>query len=518
MKLKTKLVLGCCSVLLLLTALGIFSIIQINKINDSYTNLLNIQEKIKSESQELVSNFEYSALYLRSYLFTNHQEYNEKYQSNLKLTQKNIEIINSLVYDDEGRAKVAALEKALQDYINYAHDGIAIMGGGSQTVVDFTLNRRGTIQKIIDVANELAISQDQAMEQQMAINNQMIAKVRSTIMITIIGAFLMGLGIVIILANKITNPIISLEKEVGKIANGDLTGRDVPVTTQDEIGTLTENYNKMRHSLKLMVSGVTDAANNVYRSSETLSSTTQQLSAGSEVVASTMVQIANSASNVASDAQTVSASAEQTAQLAAEGDLGLDKAQQHMQSITAVTQQVTAAVNNLSHSSQEITKIVDMITAIADQTNLLALNATIEAARAGEQGRGFAVVAEEVRKLAENSSGAAHQIYNMINNIRAESEQAVKIMEINAQEVANSQQVIDGVSNYFREIIEKIQTLAEQIKAVTVVAEQISAGVENVASVSEEQSSSTQEMSALTEELNSMATELNQMANNFKIS
>ena len=71
------------------------------------------------------------------------------------------------------------------------------------------------------------------------------------------------------------------------------------------------------------------------------------------------------------------------------------------------SQQVGAAIDELSKRSERIGGIVDTITGIAAQTNLLALNAAIEAARAGEQGRGFAVVAEEVRKLAEESQAAA---------------------------------------------------------------------------------------------------------------
>ncbi len=82
--------------------------------------------------------------------------------------------------------------------------------------------------------------------------------------------------------------------------------------------------------------------------------------------------------------------------------------------------ELTAArgvVEHLGENTDQIRKIVDVITGIAHQTKLLALNATIEAAVAGSAGRGFAVVAAEVKKLAEETANATVQIASSVGAI-----------------------------------------------------------------------------------------------------
>ena len=93
-------------------------------------------------------------------------------------------------------------------------------------------------------------------------------------------------------------------------------------------------------------------------------------------------------------------------------------------------------IEHIHQKSDEITRIVQVITDVADRTNLLALNAAIEAAHAGEVGKGFAVVAEEVRTLSENTKDAAASIAATIESfgqattqMREESQQVKEITE-----------------------------------------------------------------------------------------
>ncbi|WP_286762068.1 methyl-accepting chemotaxis protein, partial [Pseudomonas sp. UBA2047] len=74
---------------------------------------------------------------------------------------------------------------------------------------------------------------------------------------------------------------------------------------------------------------------------------------------------------------------------------GRDRVNQALASIQHLVADVTGTsseIEQLASNANEISRVLDVIGAIAGPTNLLALNTAVEAARAGEAGRGFAVV------------------------------------------------------------------------------------------------------------------------------
>ena len=177
--------------------------------------------------------------------------------------------------------------------------------------------------------------------------------------------------------------------------------------------------------------------------------------------------------------------------------------------------EVTQVMQQLANKSEQIGGIIETITGIAGQTNLLALNAAIEAARAGEQGKGFAVVAEEVRKLAEDSQRAAATIADLVQEIQAETNHAVFVVEAGARALRAGRRDRRAGARRLRAHRRLVEGMSARVDAIAAAVQQIAASAERVqedmaevAAVAEESSASSEQVSASTQQTSASAQEI----------
>ncbi|MFP3422448.1 HAMP domain-containing protein, partial [Bacillus sp. SIMBA_161] len=68
----------------------------------------------------------------------------------------------------------------------------------------------------------------------------------------------------------VTRPLRQLAKQVDIVAQGDLTGNDLMVYTQDEVGQLMTGFNRMKGNLRELIERVTQNAQEITAQSEEL--------------------------------------------------------------------------------------------------------------------------------------------------------------------------------------------------------------------------------------------------------
>ncbi|AVK97537.1 methyl-accepting chemotaxis protein [Lysinibacillus sphaericus] len=561
MSIKKKIYLGFGSIMLFLLLSSTIAFVQLKSVNNKYS--FTIEDRVYKLLQvdAILNASSLQGLYIRSYILDPSDE-------TIKNLEKQEELIEEKTAELEKIIKNPEMQKQLQSI----KENQAKFNQGAQDIIN-TYDKEDVqasiekIQVLVRPANEgiqlavnkISVYQKELMEKA----NTEATKIANNSSMIILGiaivTTILALLISVFITRLITVPINKLNATAKVIAEGDLSGEDINVKTNDEIGVLADSFNEMKRRLHSIINNVAANVEQTTAAAEQLAASTDQVAISSNEVANrievtseganqsaitgresatAMDETAHGVQRIAEATQLLNSKALDTQVIANEGGKTLQTAENQMAVIQQSSHETNERIKQLSAQSTEIEKIIKVITDITEQTNLLALNAAIEAARAGEHGKGFAVVADEVRKLAEESKASAHQIVDLTTSIQQETNAVEKAVSVTVQNVEEGVTFIQNAQVSFDTIMKAIQEITSQIEDVSASTEEISASTEEVAaSVNEMASAATtaaeqsemiaaavEEQTATIQEINAVAKSLSEGAmtvqeeiNKFKI-
>ncbi|TBR43100.1 methyl-accepting chemotaxis protein [Marinomonas agarivorans] len=289
---------------------------------------------------------------------------------------------------------------------------------------------------------------------------------------------ILGVAFSIVIVRSISQPLEETLLAFENISQGegDLKKR-LPVKGKDQLTSIAVSFNKFIEKLSGTLSEAISLNESVYSHSAELRDVASVASNVSQQQSDAITKMSDAISEVDVQKDKVTVSTQSTfesANLTKERtQIGKESIEKTISSLQLLSDELNEGVDSvvqLAEESQNIGKVLDVISGIAEQTNLLALNAAIEAARAGEQGRGFAVVADEVRGLASRTQSSTDEIQTMINKLQeGASEAQSKIMNSHehskqtTQDISLTQQALDDIAASVSDISEASTVISDSV-------------------------------------------------------
>lgn len=357
--------------------------------------------------------------------------------------------------------------------------------------------------------------------------------------ISIISTF----AIIFVITNKVTQPILKLNKISDSLKDGDLT-QEITLQSKDEVGQLGKAFNEFIASLNTMIKHIKEVtrltkeiSSDLASSSETSATTVEEMTSTfehvknkTEILDKEINLSKNATKDVAGFVSDVIKLITNQANAITESSASIISMSTTIQQIASTSEEKLEVVNEFSKNAsngevemekttETILRVVDsanimvdmieIINNIAKKTNLLAMNASIEAAHAGSAGKGFAVVAGEIRKLAEDSSKNAKEISNSLKEL--------------VEEIHSSEESVVKTGKIFHSIVKSIKDVSlsmidmkETLEEISLSSRGVTRSLEHIIEMTEDVKSSSDNLYDRISEINSSMDSVSSISDDVK--
>ncbi|MFI5445996.1 methyl-accepting chemotaxis protein [Polaromonas sp. UC242_47] len=496
LKIATKLLLSFLAVLTLTAVLGVFSVMQLTKVNQMSTDLA---KNWMPSTQSLLEMKAYMARYRAQeaqHVLANVEAEKIDYEKSMAETwatwQKSKAQYEQLISEPEEKATYPEYSKLLNQYA-LEHEKIVGLSRQQRDEEAKALIRGESLRlnrELILLTDKLVKLNTDGGTKASEMGDEVYALAKVWVIGLLLGSIGVGLILALWIARMIARPLSEAVKVAQTVAAGDLGGTIV-VSSRDETGQLMQALKAMNDSLAKVVGEVRQGTDTIATASSQIASGNQDLSSRTEEQASSLEETAASMEELTSTVKQNADNARQANQLAVSASSVAVRG-------GSVVAEVVGTMGAINASSRKIGDIIGVIDGIAFQTNILALNAAVEAARAGEQGRGFAVVAAEVRNLAQRSAAAAKEIKTLIGD-------SVDKVEEGSKQVAEAGKTMD-------EIVDSVKRVTDIMAEITAASQEQTSGIEQINQAITQMDQVTQQNAALVEEAAAAAQSLQEQA------
>ena len=550
MSIKKSLIVGFGTTILASVLIIIASLVMMNMQKKAYTDILDHYVKTNTLIADCRINYNIAARSLRDVALSGNQDGLATVNSKLEeLTTEIKQMEDAYPKDLSDRSLLNAFVNTLNTWMVEAKEIATVVRTDRNRAAELIVNEcTPALNAAADSGTALAEflqgEQDQIIKDQNMTSNIALGIILVVMVLTTVAVLYIAFKII----RSITEPTAQVRGALVGFSQGNL-GVPVDFVGKNELGEMCD---ALRTSQKVLNSVITDISDTtaqmargnfdveltatfpgdlkpiqesinqfVLRMSETISNISQsadQVSAGSDQVSNSAQALAQGATQQASSVEELSATitdisenAKQTASAAEKAGQSVHEAGSQISTSVEYVKRLNIAMENISNSSQEISKIIATIENIAFQTNILALNAAVEAARAGSAGKGFAVVADEVRNLATKSDEAAKATKDLIDG-------SMNAVREGAEAVGNVTTSLERTSELAGSVTTMMETVVEAVESQTTAIMQVTEGIDQISAVVQTNSATSEECAAASEELSSQANIMHQMMAEFKVS